>query len=125
MSYPSSNIVQDKTFNFSLMIIEYTEKLRKRGHREMASQLFKSGTGIGANVCEAQNAESQADFVHKFKIAAKEAEETQYWIRLCQASGYYPKPAEILPSEIRQICRLINRIIGSSKKRIQLKDTKM
>jgi four helix bundle protein len=85
----------------------------------MASQLFKSGTGIGANVSEAQNAESNADFIHKFKIAAKEAEETQYWIRLCLASEYYPNPEETLLSEIGQICRLVNRIIGSTKRRAQ------
>ncbi|WP_370281074.1 four helix bundle protein [Robiginitalea marina] len=104
------------------MIIEYTEHLRRKDHREMASQLFRSGTGIGANVCEAQNAESPADFVHKFKIAAKEAEETEYWLRLCLESGHYPKPEEGINSEIRQICRLINRIIGSSKRRMHFKN---
>lgn len=122
MSYHTSNIVQEKTFKFSLMIIGYTEHLRRIGQREMASQLFRSGTGIGANICEAQNAESHADFVHKFKIAAKESEETQYWLRLCLASEHYPNPDEGLYSEIQQICRIINRIIGSSKKRIQLKN---
>jgi four helix bundle protein len=50
----------------------------------MANQLFKSGTSIHANIREAQNAESKADFIHKMKIAAKEAEETEGWILLCQ-----------------------------------------
>lgn len=49
----------------------------------IAKQLLKSGTSIGANSVEAQNAESKADFIHKIKIAAKEADETQYWLLLC------------------------------------------
>ncbi len=59
---------------------------------KMASQLFKSGTSIGANVREAQNSESTADFIHKFKIAAKEADETQYWLELCEKSQFLPQP---------------------------------
>ena len=66
----------------------------------MASQLFKSGTSIGANTWEAQNGESMADFIHKFKIAAKEADETLYWIELCKASTHYPNPNETLFSEL-------------------------
>lgn len=68
---------------------------------EMASQLFKSGTSVGANAKEAQNAESQADFIHKFKIAAKEADETEFWLKLCIASKHYPNPSELLLSEFR------------------------
>ncbi len=70
------NIIVEKTFDFSLQIILFTEVLRKESKFELASQLFRSGTSIGANVKEAQNAESKADFIHKFKIAAKEADET-------------------------------------------------
>ncbi len=116
MSYGKPNIILEKTFDFSLMIINYTEVLRQYRKLEMATQLFKSGTGIGANVNEAQNAESKADFIHKFKIAAKEAEETQYWTRLCLASEHYPNPPGLLQSDLNEICRILNRIIGSSKK---------
>ncbi len=70
------NIIVQKTFEFSLDLISFTEELRNERKYEMASQLFKSGTSIGANVREAQNSESMADFVHKFKIAAKEGDET-------------------------------------------------
>jgi four helix bundle protein len=62
----------------------------------LAKQLFKSGTSIGANVREAQDAESKADFIHKMKIAYKEAEETQYWLSLCKYSSDYPKPEKLL-----------------------------
>ena len=53
----------------------------------LANQLFRSGTSIGANVREAQSAESKADFIHKIKISAKEAEEAEYWLLLGQRSS--------------------------------------
>lgn len=66
----------------------------------MASQIFRSGTSIGANIREAQNAESKADFIHKFKIAAKEADEVNYWLLLCRGSEFYPNPDEKLFNEL-------------------------
>tara|TARA_R110000823_G_C15508126_1_gene454022 strand:+ start:87 stop:452 length:366 start_codon:yes stop_codon:yes gene_type:complete len=110
------NLIVKKTFDFSLQIIEYCEQLRSLNKYEMASQLFKSGTSIGANTWEAQNGESMADFIHKFKIAAKEADETLYWIELCKASIHYPNPHEALFSELESIIRIITKIVGSSKK---------
>ena len=56
----------------------------------MANQLFRSGTSIGANVKEAQGAESKGDFRHKGKVAYKEAEETEYWLSLCKHAKNYP-----------------------------------
>jgi len=83
----------------------------------MASQLFRSGTSIGANTREAQNAESPADFIHKFKIAAKEADETEFWLRLCDKSVHYPEvPTNLLP-DLQVIVRILSKIISSSKKR--------
>ncbi|MCK0192630.1 four helix bundle protein [Arenibacter sp. F20364] len=110
------NLIDKKTFDFSLQIIEYCEQLRSLNKYEMASQLFKSGTSIGANTWEAQNGESMADFIHKFKIAAKEADETLYWIELCKASIQYPNPHEAIFSELESIIRIITKIVGSSKK---------
>ena len=72
------NLIVDLTFEFALQIIEFAEQVKVAKKYEMASQIFRSGTSIGANVKEAQNAESKADFIHKFKIAAKEADEVQY-----------------------------------------------
>tara|TARA_R110001592_G_scaffold5436_3_gene29964 strand:+ start:5756 stop:5920 length:165 start_codon:yes stop_codon:yes gene_type:complete len=54
----------------------------------MFSQVFRSGTSIGANTREAQNAESKRDFIHKFKISAKEADEVEYWLQLCEISEF-------------------------------------
>ena len=76
----TENIILKKTIEFSLAVIEYAELLQQQKKFVIAQQLLKSGTSIGANVHEAQNAESKIDFIHKFKIAAKEVEETKYWL---------------------------------------------
>ena len=81
----------------------------------MASQIFRSGTSIGANTREAQNAESKPDFIHKFKIAAKEADEVNYWLMLCKASEFYPNPSEQLFTDLNSIILIITKIISSSK----------
>ena len=83
----------------------------------MASQIFRSGTSIGANIREAQNAESKADFIHKFKISAKEADELQFWLELCQNSEFYPNPSEELLKKLQSINLIISKIISSSKRR--------
>lgn len=85
-----NNPIVKHTIEFSLMIIRYAEILEMDRKYIIARQLLKSGTSIGANVIEAQSAESKADFIHKLKIADKEAHETWYWMYLCQHSeGYH------------------------------------
>ena len=110
------NLIAEKSFAFALELIEYSELLRSRRKYEMSSQLFRSGTSIGANISEAQNAESKADFVHKFKIAAKEGEETRFWLKLCLSSEYYPNPPKIILKEIDEIMLVLSKIIGSAKR---------
>ncbi len=84
------NIIVDKTLKFALNIIEYCEILESKRKFVVAKQLLKSGTSIGATIREAQNAESKNDFIHKFKIAAKEMDETEYWLELCHLADNYP-----------------------------------
>jgi four helix bundle protein len=76
--------------------------------------LLKSGTSIGANVREAQNAESKADFIHKMKIAAKEADETEYWLILCELSKNYPMDDK-LKEKLLTIIKILSKIISSTK----------
>src|SRR5574343_772968 len=97
------NLIVKLTFEFALEIISFSEEIRKTNRFEMASQIFRSGTSIGANIREAQNAESKADFIHKFKIAAKETDEIEYWLSLCKESEFYPNPSEELFKEIQSI----------------------
>jgi four helix bundle protein len=102
------------TLDFSLMIIQYCEKLEVEKKYVIARQLLKSGTSIGANSFEAQNAESKADFVHKIKIAAKEADETQYWLMLCSYSSSYPDCGALV-NKLVEIQKIINKILGTAK----------
>jgi four helix bundle protein len=107
------NIIVELTFKFSLHIIQYCEQLESNKKYIISKQLLKSGTSIGANAREAQNAESKADFIHKFKVAAKEADETQYWLLLCNESENYPL-SDSLIEELSVIIRTISKIISSS-----------
>ncbi len=102
-------------FEFSLLIIEYCESLETDRKYVLARQLLKSGTSIGANAMEAQNAESKADFVHKMKIAAKEAEETQYWLWLCDHSQTYPNCKGLI-EKLENINQLLGKILTTSKR---------
>jgi four helix bundle protein len=110
----SKNVVLDISFEFALKIIEYTEELEEKRKFVIARQLLKSGTSIGANIREAQSAESKSDFIHKLKISAKEAEETEYWLLLCKRSKNYPDTTELL-NELLSIQKLLSKIISSSK----------
>lgn len=114
MRYDKDNLIVDLPFKFSLAIIQYCEELEAGKKYVIARQLLKSGTSIGANVREAQNAESKADFIHKFKLSAKEADETMYWLELCKQSPNYPDTSTLL-TELESIIRIVSKIISSSK----------
>lgn len=116
MRNDKDNLIVNLTFEFALKIITYSEEIRQTNRFEMASQIFRSGTSIGANIREAQNAESKADFIHKFKIAAKEVDELEYWLILCEKSENYPSPNKQLIQELQSINLIISKIISSSKK---------
>jgi len=111
------NEILELSFEFALQVIDYCELLEEKRKYVIARQLLKSGTSIGANIREAQNSESKLDFIHKLKIAAKEAEETEYWLLLCNKSKTYPS-SELLFSSIISIKKLLNAIISKTKKSI-------
>jgi four helix bundle protein len=114
MRSDKDNLIVKLTFEFALEIVEYSELLEEQRKYVIARQLLKSGTSIGANVREAQNAESKADFIHKLKIAAKEADETEYWLMLCEMSKNYPKN-ESLKEKLHSIIIILSKIISTSK----------
>jgi len=109
------NIIVDMSFQFSLGIIEFCEELEEKRKFIIAKQLFRSGTSIGANIREAQNAESKADFIHKMKISAKEADETIYWLELCKFAKNYPTNEELI-SKINDLQMVLSKIIGTAKR---------
>jgi len=102
------------SFEFSLLIIEFCEKLQAEKKYVIANQLLKAGTSIGANAMEAQNPESNADFIHKFKVAAKEGGETFYWLLLCDYSKTYPECKDLL-ARVHVLNSIIGKIITSAK----------
>ena len=110
-----NNPIVNKSFLFALEIIQYAEALENDRKYVTSNQLLKSGTSIGANVWESQHAESRADFIHKLKIAAKEAKETEYWLLLCKYSIGYPDISDKL-GKLLEIQKLLSKIISSSKK---------
>jgi four helix bundle protein len=114
MRNDKDNLIVNLSYKFSLDIIEFVELLESKRKYNLANQLFDSGTSIGANVRESQNAESKNDFIHKLKIAAKEADETEYWLLLCRDSKNYPNPGELLKS-IESINKVLSKIISTSK----------
>lgn len=108
------NVILAKSFEFALKIIQISEILVERKQFVIANQLLRSGTSIGASVWEAQDAESRADFIHKLKISAKEARETEYWLLLCDNSRNYPESKELIEM-VKDLQRILSKIIITCK----------
>ena len=96
MRNDKKNVIIEKSFAFAIKIVLFCELLESKKKFVIAKQMMKSGTSVGANIREAQNAESKADFIHKLKIAAKEADETEYWLLICKHAPSYPFDEELL-----------------------------
>jgi four helix bundle protein len=114
MRNDKENVIVTKSLQFAVDIVKFSEQLESEKKFVVARQLLKSGTSIGANVREAQNAESKADFIHKIKIATKEADETDYWLLLCKLSESYPYN-ESLHQNLLELIKILSKIISSSK----------
>jgi four helix bundle protein len=115
MRNDKENIIVEKSFQFALKIVAFCEVLEEKRKYVVSRQLLKSGTSIGANVREAQNGESKGDFIHKLKIAAKEADETEYWLLICKHSPLYPFEEQLL-YDVQGIIKILSKIISSSKR---------
>ncbi len=112
------NVILNLTVDFSIGIISFSELLESKRKYVIAKQILRSGTSIGANVHEAQNSESKADFIHKLKIAIKEADETMYWLLICEKADSYPTNDD-LKNKLVTIKKVLNKIIGTMKKSIR------
>ena len=109
------NVILEKSYAFALEVMAAAKAIREKKEYDLASQLWRSGTSIGANVEEAQAAQSRADFRSKMAIAAKEARETHYWLRLTRDAQVLDS-ANLLPliGEIEAIKRILTSIVKSS-----------
>ena len=112
-----SQTIQDKSFSFAVRIVRLCKMIySERKEYVLSNQLMRSGTSIGANIAEAQNAQSRADFLSKLNIALKEATETKYWLRLLRATDYL-KEAEY--TSIIQDCVELEKILVCSVRTIR------
>ena len=111
------NIIEKKSFDFAIRIVRlYRYLCEKKKEFVLSKQLLRSGTSIGANVAEAQQAQSKADFVSKISIALKETTETKYWLRLLNATDYLSDvEIKTLLADCVEIEKILTSIIKSSK----------
>ncbi len=114
MRNDKENIIVQLSLKFAINVVDFCELLESKNKFVIARQLLKSGTSIGANIRESQNAESKNDFIHKFKIAAKEIDETFYWLEICKESKNYPFETYLI-DDLSVISKISNKIIASSK----------
>lgn len=113
MSYkPRNNAVVDKSFYLACDIVKFCTILRNDRDYEIASQLIRSGTSVGANTRESQRGSSTKDFANKLKIALKEAEEVEYWLDIIDATRDYD--LKELYKKTDEVIRLLVSIIKST-----------
>ena len=109
--------VERKSFLFAVRIVNLAKHLNtSKKENILSKQLLRSGTSIGANIAEAEQAQSRADFISKMSIAWKEAVETNYWLRLLQATDYLSE-AEFssIHSDCRELEKMLTAIIKTAK----------
>ena len=110
----AESILKSKSYDFALRMIKLYQHL-VNGKKEfvLSKQVLRSGTSIGANIEEANQGQSKADFIHKLSIAHKEAFETNYWLRLLRDSEILE---ENIASSMLADCEEIQRMLTSSIK---------
>ena len=111
------NTVEEKSFQFAVRIVKLCAKLQNEKREYVLSkQLLRSGTSIGANVAEAQQAQSRLDFASKLNIALKEAAESDYWIRLMYAAEYLESAEDkSIIFECKELEKMLTAIIKSTR----------
>jgi len=110
--------LEERTAKFSENIVDFCRKLPKDTVTiPIINQLIKAGTSIGANYCEADEANSKKDFLNKIAIAKKETKETKYWLRIiAHALPKFKEEARILWKEAQELNLILAAIIRNSKK---------
>ena len=113
------NAIEAKSFRFAVRIVKLCKYLRDTKNEYILSkQLLRSGTSIGANIAESQQAQSRPDFVSKLNIALKEATETNYWLRLLHATDYLTNiEFNSLSSDCLELEKLLTAIIKTTKEK--------
>ena len=117
MGVKSDNLIEIKSYNFAIRIVNLYKHL-KSNHNEiiLSKQILRSGTSIGANVCEATRAQSKNDFIAKISIALKEAYETDYWLRLLNDTNFISENEfKSIYLDCQDISNILARILITSR----------
>ena len=113
------NILKEKSFSFALRVVKLAQYLNSdKKEYELSKQVLRSGTSIGALICEAEYAQSKPDFIHKLSIGLKEANETYYWLRLLREGGYISETMfDSIKPQTNELIKLLTSSINTAKKR--------
>lgn len=111
------NVIVDKSYDFAVRIVKlYSYLSKNKSEYVLSKQILKAGTSIGANVVEAQDAQSRNDFISKLNIALKECSETMYWLKLLNDTKYIDdKMFESLYCDCNEIHKMLTSIIVTTK----------
>ncbi|MCV9930611.1 four helix bundle protein [Flavobacterium sp. LS1R49] len=110
------NVIKEKTFAFAIEIVGLYKVLAEKKEFVLSRQMLRSGTSIGANVREAEHAQSKADFIHKLSISLKEANETEYWLDLLHETKYLSDiEFQNIKPKIIELLRLLTSIVKTTK----------
>ena len=115
----SGNPIVDKSFEFAVKIVNLAKNVRYRKEYELARQILRCGTSVGANVAESQRSQSDRDFMSKMYIAAKEAHETEYWLRLLHRTNVIcDKEFQSAYDDLKEIIRILMSITRTLESKI-------
>lgn len=112
------NIIVDKTFEFAVKIGSLYKKLKQEKEFQIGNQLFRSAGSIGANVEEAQAAQSQRDFIAKMAIASKEARETKYWLKVIKEAKLIEVDLTDYINDAEEIINILTKIVKTSSQKM-------
>lgn len=113
------SIVQEKSFEFSLIVIKLYQKMIDQNEYVLSKQLLRSGTSIGANIEEALAGISKNDFVAKMSISSKEARETRYWLKLIDKSNIVKIDVTKELELIEDLINILTAIVKTSQAKTQ------
>ncbi len=115
------SIIKSKSVSFAIRIINlYKFLAKKKNEFVLGNQLLRSGTAIGALISEGKYAQSKADFIHKYHIAIKEANETAYWLLLLSETGYINKEEyDSMKTDCEELIKLLTSSIKTAKQNLK------
>jgi len=116
-AYTKENILKDKSYAFAVRIVKaYRQIVHEQKEFVLSKQLLRSGTSVGANVAEANQAQSRADFISKLSIALKETVETEYWLSLLRDTGIFtPAQADSLIEDCVELKKILISAVKTTK----------